>query len=135
MTKLRIAALGSSFAAGSSVEPIENQAAGRSSRNYAHQLAEKLNADLTDLTISGATLLTVLDQKQDVGWGQTFDPQLDHLSRDANIVTLTAGGNDLGYIGGMCHDSMLPSFGPVEVAFKLDRQQLTERFIVVIDKI
>lgn len=45
-----IAALGSSFAAGPGIEPIEDAQAMRSSNNYAHQLARRLNAQLNLLT-------------------------------------------------------------------------------------
>ena len=59
-----IAALGSSFAAGPGIEPIVDAAASRSGRNYAHQLAERLGAELVDLTVSGATTANVLDTPQ-----------------------------------------------------------------------
>lgn len=141
MPKLRIAALGSSFAAGPSIEPIIDQAAMRSSRNYAHQLAENLDAELTDLTVSGATLLNVLDEEQSMVW-QTFDPQLDHLPTDVDVVTLTAGGNDLQYIGSLIYDSLLSYSGPVKSWFSskpaapaLSLNQLTDRFIAVLEKI
>ena len=138
---LRIAALGSSFAAGPSIEPIENQAAGRSSRNYAHQLAEKLNAELVDLTVSGATILNVLDEKQATG-GQVFDPQLDHLPADVDIVTLTCGGNDINYLGSLTHDTLVSHLGAkhplaagISNAPALDPQTLTDRLVKVLDKI
>lgn len=50
-----VAALGSSFAAGPGVAPIVDRRANRSGRNYAHLVAERLGARLTDLTVSGAT--------------------------------------------------------------------------------
>ena len=64
MTVLHIAALGSSFAAGPAIEPIVDTTARRSSNNYAHLTAAALDAKLTDLTSSGATLLNVLSQPQ-----------------------------------------------------------------------
>ena len=99
--KLRIASLGSSFAAGPSITPIEDEAAGRSSQNYAHQLAKKLNADLTDLSVSGATLLNVLCEKQITEGGSVFQPQLSLLHGNTEIVTITCGGNDIDYIGSL----------------------------------
>lgn len=141
MTKLHIAALGSSFAAGPSIEPIENKAAGRSTRNYAHQLAEALDAQLTDLSVSGATLLNVLHDKQTMG-GQTFDAQLDHLPADADIVTLTCGGNDLNYIGGLVYDSLMSYLGPLKRVVPgqtkdppIQLDELRNRFLAVLDKI
>lgn len=139
--KLRIAALGSSFAAGPSIKPIENQAAGRSSRNYAHQLAEKLNADLVDLTVSGATILNVLNEKQNTA-GQVFDPQIDHLPADTDIVTLTCGGNDLNYLGSLTHDTLVSHLGPRHPlvsgnsdAPAIDLRALIDRLVIVLDKI
>ena len=104
MPDIHIAALGSSFAAGPNIYPIENEAARRSSRNYAHQLAAKIQASsqenkltLTDLTVSGASILNVLEEPQRVG-GVVFPPQLRGLPPDADIVTFTCGGNDVKYI-------------------------------------
>ncbi|MPY55923.1 SGNH/GDSL hydrolase family protein [Streptomyces spongiae] len=95
-----VAALGSSFAAGPGIEPVENRAAGRSARNYARLVAERLGAGLTDLTVSGATTETVLDtpQRSTRTW---FPPQLQGLPSHADLVTITVGGNDLNYIGSM----------------------------------
>ena len=50
-----VASLGSSFAAGPGIEPAADRAARRSARNYPHLLAARLGAELTDLTVSGAT--------------------------------------------------------------------------------
>ena len=60
-------------------------------------LAERLDADLTDVTISGATTATILDTPQITVTGVRFPPQLRLLSESADLVTITAGGNDLGY--------------------------------------
>lgn len=141
--RLRIAALGSSFAAGPGIQPIIDKGAMRSGNNYAHQLAVRLNADLTDLTVSGATLLNVLNEVQEFR-GNHFEPQLDRLPKDADIVTLTGGGNDLGYSMGMMLDSALSYTGPLQGLLRrqlgpapttVDGEQLAQRFIRVIDKI
>ncbi|WPH05037.1 SGNH hydrolase-type esterase domain-containing protein [Acrodontium crateriforme] len=113
--RLHIAALGSSFASGPNIEPVENEAAGRSKRNYAHQLAEKLDAKLTDLTVSGATILNLLHEPQIVGWTSVFPPQVDSLPTDADIVTVTCGGNDM--------------------ALGASSEEVTRRFLSLIDKI
>ena len=144
--RLIIAALGSSFAAGPGIEPIINKAAMRSGRNYAHKLAEELDADLTDLTVSGATLLNVLKEPQTASFSkEVFPPQLDSLPPSADIVTLTGGGNDLGYSGAMTIDSIVASIprpfswalswwmGEVNTGVTL--QQLTERFIHIADAV
>lgn len=69
-----IASLGSSFAAEPGIEPLANRAAMRSARNYPHLLAERLGADLSDLTVSGATTGTILDTPQRMR-GHVFPPQ------------------------------------------------------------
>lgn len=140
---MRVVALGSSFAAGPGIEPIIDKGAMRSGRNYAHQLAAKLDADLTDLTVSGVTLLNVLNEVQEFR-GNRFEPQLDSLPKDADIVTLTAGGNDLGYSKGMMLDSALSYTGPLQGFLRrqfvpgsaaVNGEQLKQRFLQVIDKI
>jgi lysophospholipase L1-like esterase len=92
-----VAAVGSSFAAGPGIEPVANAGAMRSERNYAHQLADRLGAKLVDLTVSGATTATIVDTPQQVAANLTFPPQLDGLPSDADVVTITAGGNDLQF--------------------------------------
>lgn len=54
-TYRRVAALRGSFAAGPGIPPIVDRFANRSGRNYAHLLADRLGAQLTDLTVSAAT--------------------------------------------------------------------------------
>lgn len=106
-TKLRIACLGSSFAAGPGVPPqIEPRAARRSGQNYPHLLAQQLGAELTDLTVSGATLLNITVDPQTAPLSkETFPTQISNLPKDADIITITAGGNDINYIGGMLFDA------------------------------
>ena len=96
-----LAALGSSFAAGPNIEPVEHRLAGRSAANYPHVLADLLGARLTDLTVSGATTATILTDPQRVGTGRRIRPQIQNLPADADLVTVTIGGNDLGYLGAM----------------------------------
>ncbi|KAK5676361.1 hypothetical protein LTS10_011173 [Elasticomyces elasticus] len=145
MGKLHLVALGSSFAAGPGIDPIINKAAMRSARNYAHQLAEKLYAELTDLTASGATLLNVLDTPQQTIFSKTvLKPQLEDFPANADIVTITAGGNDLGYSGGQMIDSYLSYAGPLKWVINkyrgrptmdIDANELGKRFCAVIDRI
>jgi lysophospholipase L1-like esterase len=130
--KLKIASLGSSFAAGPDIPPqIEPIDAGRSGQNYPHLLAKHLNADLTDLTVSGATLLNITVHPQSTPFSETFPPQISGLPEDTNIITLTAGGNDLGYIGGMISDACGERFQITP----LSPSQLAERFGGVLDEI
>jgi lysophospholipase L1-like esterase len=95
-----VASLGSSFAAGPGIQPVDDRRARRSARNYPHLLAERLGARLTDLTVSGATTETILAFPQRL-FTHVFPPQLQGLPADADLVTITAGGNDLRYAGSM----------------------------------
>jgi lysophospholipase L1-like esterase len=98
----RYVALGSSFAAGPGIKPIVDKAAGRSGRNYAQLVAESLGLELTDVTYSGATTATILRDRQD-----DAPPQLDAVGPDTALVTITAGGNDLDYIGTFVRGSLM----------------------------
>ena len=84
------------MAAGPGIRPTAAGApfrAGRSARNYPHLVAEKLFLDLVDVTYSGATTANVLTDFQH---GQP--PQVDALDGSETLVTVTIGGNDVGYV-------------------------------------
>jgi lysophospholipase L1-like esterase len=98
----RYVALGSSFAAGPGIKPIVDKAAGRSGRNYPHLVAEALGLELIDVTYSGATTATILRDRQD-----SAPPQIDAVGPDTALVTITAGGNDLEYIGTFLRGSLM----------------------------
>ena len=92
----RYVALGSSMAAGPGIRPSASGApfrAGRSARNYPHLVAEKLGLDLVDVTYSGATTADVLTDSQ-----HGAPPQVDALDGSEAMVTVTIGGNDVGYV-------------------------------------
>jgi lysophospholipase L1-like esterase len=92
----RYVALGSSMAAGPGIRPRAADAprwSGRSARNYPHLLAERLNLDLVDVTFSGATTANVLVERQ-----HGRPPQIDALDGSEDLVTVTIGGNDVGYV-------------------------------------
>ncbi len=105
----QMVALGSSFAAGPGLKPIENRPAMRSQRNYAHLVANHLGASLIDATISGATTATIL-QKPQRATTHVFPPQIESVHAETDLVTVTAGGNDLGYLGGVLLTSLLGQF-------------------------
>jgi lysophospholipase L1-like esterase len=93
----RYVALGSSFAAGpglGSRAPASPRRAGRSAVNYAHLYAARVGLDLHDVTFSGATAAELLDGQDRAG-----APQIEAVPADTALVTLTCGGNDVGYIG------------------------------------
>ncbi len=84
------------MAAGPGIRPAAPGApfgAGRSVRNYAHLVAERLDLDLVDVTFSGATTANVLAERQ-----RSAPPQIDALDGSEEIVTITIGGNDVGYV-------------------------------------
>ncbi len=89
-------AMGSSFAAGPGIASSADVPAtrcARSSDNYPHLLARRLHLRLTDVSCSGATTEHLLGP-----WNE-LPPQLEALTSDTRLVTITIGGNDVGYIG------------------------------------
>lgn len=96
----RYAALGSSFAAGPGLPATYDLGCLRSTDNYAHRVARQLNLDLTDVTCFGATSEQVASAKQLTLTGQR-PPQVSAIPADTKLVTVTAGGNDVGYVGSL----------------------------------
>ncbi|OBI45777.1 SGNH/GDSL hydrolase family protein [Mycobacterium colombiense] len=92
----RYVALGSSMAAGPGIAPRAAGAprcSGRSARNYAHLIAQRYQHDLVDVTFSGATTAHVLAERQ-----RGSPPQIAALDGSESLVTVTIGGNDVGYV-------------------------------------
>jgi lysophospholipase L1-like esterase len=108
-------ALGDSYAAGPLVPVQLEQPFGclRSSFNYAHQVAQQLALELTDVTCSGASTkhmwqthgVSPEDEFAEYGFPVLGDghpgnpPQLEALRPDTDVVTLQIGGNDIGFGG------------------------------------
>ncbi len=91
----RYVSMGSSFAAGPGVTVSADTPANRCSRsadNYAHQLARKRRYLLVDVACSGATTAHVLGP-----WDE-LAPQIEALTPDTALVTLTIGGNDVSFV-------------------------------------
>jgi lysophospholipase L1-like esterase len=91
---LRYVALGDSYSAASGVLPPDPTAAPlclRSTRNYPHVLAQAIGAQLTDVSCGGA-------DTSDLATAQYpgVPAQLEALSADTQLVTMTIGGNDSG---------------------------------------
>ena len=92
----RYVALGSSMAAGPGIRPRAEGAplcSGRSARNYPHLVAERLSLELVDVTFSGATTAHLLADHQ-----RGRPPQITALDGSEDLVTVTVGGNDVGYV-------------------------------------
>lgn len=90
--------MGSSFAAGPNIAPPADNPAtrcGRSAQNYAHQLARRHNLLLVDVSCGGSTTSHLLGP-----WNE-LAPQLDAVDANTRLVTMTTGGNDLGYLGSL----------------------------------
>lgn len=90
-------ALGSSFAAGMDLGPRDPGSpfvCMRTLNGYPKQLALLRGLSLVDVSCSGATTNSVL-----LGGKAFLRPQLDGLTARTELVTLTIGGNDVGYVG------------------------------------
>jgi hypothetical protein len=91
---LRYVALGDSYSAASGVLPLDLFAPPeclRSVRNYPHVIAADTGAQLKDVTC-GAAETSDFFESQYPG----VAPQLDALSEDTQLATMTIGGNDSG---------------------------------------
>jgi lysophospholipase L1-like esterase len=90
-------ALGSSFAAGAGLGRLETGSpllCARSINGYPQQLARMLRLSIVDMSCGGAVTKHLLKG------GQFFQgPQIRTITTDTRLVTITAGGNDIGYIG------------------------------------
>jgi hypothetical protein len=94
--------MGSSFAAGAGIGPTKPNTpsrCGRTANNYATLLAGKLGLDLTDVTCGGATTAHLTGP-----WGD-LPAQIDAVTPNTRLVTVTIGGNDIGYVGGLIRAS------------------------------
>jgi hypothetical protein len=96
-------AMGSSFAAGAGIGDLQPGSAsrcGRTSNNYASLLASRFNLALTDVSCGGAVTADILSASSEL------PAQIDAITSDTRLVTITIGGNDVGYamglIGGSC---------------------------------
>jgi lysophospholipase L1-like esterase len=91
----RYVAMGSSYAAGPGIPTYVDHPptpCTRSDGNYAHQLAKRLKLNLVDVSCSGGVTRDLLGPKGDI------PAQLDALTVDTRLVTITIGGNDLNYL-------------------------------------
>lgn len=100
-TGLEYVALGDSYSAGFGIKPVVSGSPDgcyRAEQNYPHQLAAAIGANLTDVTCSGAVTANIDTTGQVTMNGVGPLPlQGDALSATTDLVTLTIGGNDLGF--------------------------------------
>ena len=91
---IRYVALGDSYSAASGVlppDPAASPGCMRSILNYPHDIAAATGAQLTDVTCGGAQTKDFFESQQ-----PGVAPQLDAVSADTQLVTMTIGGNDSG---------------------------------------
>jgi len=90
--------LGDSYAAGPLIPNQSLNPLGclRSDKNYARLAAAQLGKSLSDVSCSGATTED-MTAAQDVTPGPANPPQLNALSASTQTVTLSIGGNDIGF--------------------------------------
>lgn len=120
---LSYVALGDSYSAGSFVRPWNADGCGRSEQDYPHQAARRLKLKLTDVTCSAAEVRAGLLGPQSElkgppsvpppgGWAAK-PPQVRAVTAAADLVTVGAGGNSVGFseIVETCVKRGLASFG------------------------
>lgn len=90
----RYVAMGSSYAAGPGVPDAadEDVRCARSTNNYAHQLARRHGLSLVDVSCSGATTKDILAKSDN------RPAQIDAVTADTKLVSVTTGGNDVGFV-------------------------------------
>jgi hypothetical protein len=108
-------ALGDSYASGPVIAPQLVDPAGclRSARDYPHLVAQALGLALTDATCGGATTADMTGSQTITG-GQ-YGPQIDAVGPRTAVVTLTVGGDDLGFSDLIKNCLALTPFGPTSV--------------------
>ena len=110
-------ALGDSYAGGFGVGPYSSgPAAGcfQSTTDYPHQVAASLGLQLDDRACAGATTGNISRVAQKTGAGSATAPvQADALSKNTDVVTVSIGGNDLGFAGVIANCVALDKAGPV----------------------
>lgn len=117
-------AMGSSYAAGAGIGPLQPGAPERCQRttnNYPSQLARRFNLRLTDVSCGGATTANLLS-----AWDE-LPAQLDAVTDSTRLVTVTIGGNDINYMGalfgGSCRAGIVARPGPCPPPVRPDTAQ------------
>jgi lysophospholipase L1-like esterase len=104
-------ALGDSYAAGYGLRhPTKRPvpACGQSADDYPHRLAARFGLALTDVSCAGATTKNVVSRSQ-----SGAPPQVEALTTDTRLVTLSIGGNDADLFGTASSCLALSARGPV----------------------
>jgi lysophospholipase L1-like esterase len=134
----RYVALGDSFAAGPLI-PLQIPPFGclKSNNDYAHVVQRRLRfAEFRDMSCSGAETED-MTQPQNV-WPRPNPPQFDALTADTVLVTLTIGGNDIGFssIAEDCFRSAPSTGSPCRDRYVVDgRDEISERIAATAPKV
>lgn len=104
-------AMGSSYAAGGGLAPLDGDGfCGRSAVAYPNLIARALRLNLVNAACGGATtanLLTTPQTVQGPSGSTTVPAQIDAVTSDTALVTITIGGNDVSYISALNAESCL----------------------------
>ncbi|WP_171074644.1 SGNH/GDSL hydrolase family protein [Nonomuraea basaltis] len=87
----RYVALGDSYASGSGLSGQQDSQCARSNRSYPALLALVYKSSFKNATCTGATTRSIWNHQG------SKPPQANSLSADTTLVTLTIGGNDIGF--------------------------------------
>lgn len=97
---LRYVALGDSYTSAPGVgESTGPQGCLRTDGNYPHLLADRLGLELVDVSCGSATSRDL--RSPQTAAGPEVKAQLDALTRDTDLVTLSIGANDQGLFGAL----------------------------------
>ncbi|MEF2976089.1 SGNH/GDSL hydrolase family protein [Subtercola sp. YIM 133946] len=133
-------ALGDSYSAGFGLQPFsDSPAAGcyQADENYPHLAAAALGLDLTDVTCSGAVTANIIDTPQvTIGDQGTAPVQSLALTDQTDVVTVTIGGNDLGFADVAQSCVALDPAGPTFTGFDTCKERYDpDGFDLLADKI
>ncbi len=97
----RYVSLGDSYTSGPGLgQSTYEKACQQTDGNYPHLLAEALDLDLVDVSCGGATTENMTRPQRPAG-GKRVPPQLDAVTEDTDLVTLSIGGNNGGVYGNL----------------------------------
>ncbi len=88
---LQYVSLGDSYSAGGGLAGV--RPCGRSPQAYPALVAQRAHVVVSEHACNGATTADVLDTEQVAGVGK----QIDAVGADTGVVTITIGGNDIGF--------------------------------------
>jgi lysophospholipase L1-like esterase len=108
-------ALGDSYTSGPGLAEPEpgSSACGRSELNYPHLVAQELGLSLTDASCGGATVADVGHAQSTLGG--VVPAQLSAVGPDTDVVTVSLGGDDIGFSSIIANCVALTPWGPTRV--------------------